>query len=171
MKIIKKTYLKMNRMFTCLTLLCFLLPQTVFSDNIKVKRVIDGDTLKLSNGEKVRLIGIDTPESADNPKTRRDSKRTGQDMKEIIKMGKEAAAFTRNLVEGKEVRLEFDVQQRDKYKRLLAYVYLNDGTFVNAEIIKAGYAQIMTIPPNVTYQELFLKLQKEARENKRGGWL
>ena len=136
-----------------------------------VSRVIDGDTIVLSNGEHVRLIGIDTPESRDNPKLRKDAERTGQDKQAIIAMGKRAGAFTNKLVEGKQVRLEFDVQQRDKYGRLLAYVYLVDETFVNAEIVKAGYAQVMTIPPDVKYQELFLKLQKEARENKRGFWL
>jgi len=140
------------------------------SDTFTVSRVVDGGTLKLSNGEHVRLIGIDTPESRDNPKLRRDSTRTGQDVKTIIEQGKKATEFTKKLVEGKQVRLEYDVQQRDKYGRLLAYVYLEDGTFVNAEIMKAGYAQVMTIPPNVKHQDLFLKLQKEAREQRRGLW-
>ncbi|MDI6606193.1 MAG: thermonuclease family protein, partial [Candidatus Omnitrophota bacterium] len=61
-------------------------------------------------------------------------------------------------------------QERDIYKRLLAYVYLEDGTFVNAQILKQGYASLMTIPPNVKYAELFLKLYREARENRRGLW-
>ena len=74
------------------------------------------------------------------------------------------------MLEGKEVRLEMDVQERDKYGRLLAYVYLEDSTFVNAELLKQGYAQVATYPPNVKYVELFVKLQKEARENKRGLW-
>lgn len=141
-----------------------------FSQNnpLAVTRAVDGDTLQLSNGEKVRLIGIDTPESSNNSKIRRDAKRTGRDAKEIIRMGKDSAAFTRDLVQGKNVMLEFDVRQRDKYGRLLAYVFLEDGTFVNAEIIKAGYAQTMTIPPNVKYQELLSKLQKEARGQKKG---
>ncbi|MFH1799417.1 MAG: thermonuclease family protein [Candidatus Omnitrophota bacterium] len=147
-------------------------PSVVFpkSDTLTVIRASDGDTLKLSNGEKVRLIGIDTPESSNNAKLRRDAKRTGQDSKEIIRMGKEAAAFTRKLVQGKNVTLEFDVRKRDKYGRLLAYVYLEDKTFVNAEIMKAGYAQVMTIPPNVKYQEMFLTMEREAREGKRGLW-
>ncbi len=140
------------------------------NDPLTVTRAVDGDTLQLSSGEKVRLIGIDTPESSNNSKLRRDAKRTGQDASEILRMGKEAAAFTRNLVQGKKVRLELDVGQRDKYGRLLAYVYLEDGTFVNAEIMKAGYAQVMTYPPNVKYQELFLGLKKEAREKGRGLW-
>jgi micrococcal nuclease len=97
---------------------------TVQQDQLyTVQRVVDGDTLQLSNGEKVRLIGVDTPESADNPKLRRDAQKTGQDRSEIIQMGKEAAGFTRKLVEGKQVRMEYDVQQRDKYGRLLAYVF------------------------------------------------
>ncbi|MFQ5989748.1 MAG: thermonuclease family protein [Candidatus Methylomirabilales bacterium] len=70
----------------------------------------------------------------------------------------------------KTVHLEFDVEQRDRYKRLLAYVYLDDCTFVNAWLVEHGYAQVMTVPPNVKYQDLFLKLQREAREQKRGLW-
>ncbi len=140
------------------------------SQIIKVQRIIDGDTFVLSNGEKIRLIGIDTPESRPNPKLYRDVKRTGQDINAIIAMGKEATKFTRQLLEGKRVNLKFDISPRDRYGRLLAYAYLEDGTFVNAEIIKAGYAQVMTVPPNVKYQELFLKLQKEAREKQKGLW-
>ncbi len=62
------------------------------------------------------------------------------------------------------------MQKRDKYGRLLAYVYLEDGTFVDAWLVEHGYAQVMTVPPNVKYQDLFLKLQREAREAKRGLW-
>lgn len=135
-----------------------------------VTKAIDGDTLRLSTGEHVRLIGIDTPESRYNNKLERDSARSRKDANTIISMGKEAASFTRKLVQGKKVRLEFDVQKRDKYKRLLAYVYLEDGTFVNAKIVEEGYAQTMTVPPNVKYSDLFLKLQREAREKRKGLW-
>ena len=137
---------------------------------VTVKRAIDGDSLELSNGERVRLIGIDTPESRYNTKLYRDAERQRKSTAELLAMGKRAALFTSQLVEGKRVRLEFDVQQKDRYDRILAYVYLEDGTFVNAEIVRQGYAQIMTIPPNVKYQDLFLRLQKEARENGRGLW-
>ena len=162
---------------------------------LTVTKAIDGDTLKLSNGKKVRLIGIDTPESTNNPKTRRDSSRTGQDIRNIMVMGKKAKEFCKEVVEGKNVRLEYDVQERDRYGRLLAYVYIMTDVpnlsavqlekdnalyyvpgekfmeiFLNATLVKAGYAQIMTIPPNVKYQDLFLKLQQEAREHKRGFW-
>ncbi|MCP4649634.1 MAG: thermonuclease [PVC group bacterium] len=139
-------------------------------NNIKCTKVVDGDTIELENGEKVRMIGIDTPESRNNSKTKRDSERTGQDIKTITLMGKKATEFTKTLVEGKQVRLEFDVQERDRYGRLLAYIYLTDGTFVNVEIVKSGYASPMTIPPCVKYAELFKRLYEEAMETKRGLW-
>jgi micrococcal nuclease len=135
-----------------------------------VSRAIDGDTIKLSNGDHVRLIGIDTPESRHNSKLERDSKRSRKDVDSIIKMGKEASNFTRELVQGKKVRLEFDIEKRDRYGRLLAYVYLEDGTFVNARIIAEGYAQVMTIAPNVKFAETFLKLEREARRKGNGLW-
>ena len=138
--------------------------------NILVKRVVDGDTLVLASGERVRLIGIDTPEIHDSNKLYRDSKRSQQSVSEIKEMGQRSYQFTKDLVEGKVVSLEFDVERQDKYKRLLAYVYLKNGTFVNAEIVKEGYASLMTYPPNVKYADLFLKLLREARENKRGLW-
>jgi micrococcal nuclease len=90
------------------------------SPHLICTRVVDGDTIILSNGEKVRLIGVDTPETV-RPNT------------PVEYYGKEASAFTKKMVEGKPVRLEYDWQQRDKYGRLLAYVYLMDGTFINAE--------------------------------------
>jgi micrococcal nuclease len=139
-------------------------------DAVLVERVVDGDTLKLANGERVRLIGIDTPEVHESEKLYRDSRKSGQDIKIIQALGRRAAQFTKSLVEGKTVRLEFDVEKRDKYKRLLAYVYLPDGTFVNAQIIKEGYASLMTYPPNVKYVETFTQLYREARENRRGLW-
>jgi len=137
---------------------------------ILVDRVIDGDTLKLANGERVRLIGIDTPEVHESVKLYRDSRKSGQDIKTIQALGRRSMKFTKELVEGKPVRLEFDVEKRDKYKRLLAYVYLPDNTFVNAEIIKQGYASVMTYPPNVKHADEFLKLYRQARDNKLGLW-
>ena len=139
-------------------------------DDVLVVRVVDGDTLKLENGERVRLIGIDTPEMHESEKLYRDSKKSGQDIKTIQALGRRSYKFTRQLVEGKRVRLEFDVEKQDRYKRLLAYVYLKDGTFVNAEIIKQGYASLMTYPPNVKYVDTFKELYKQARENDLGLW-
>ena len=138
--------------------------------NILVTRVIDGDTLELENKERVRLIGIDTPETWFGPKLEQDSKRTGRDYKTIMAMGKKATNFTKSLVEGKRVRLEFDVEKKDRYERSLAYVYLPNGRMLNAELVRNGYAQVYTFQPNVKYVDLFLKLQREARENNRGLW-
>jgi micrococcal nuclease len=135
-----------------------------------VTRAVDGDTLLLESGERVRLIGIDTPEMHESNKLYRDAERTKQDIATIQKLGRRSYEFTKNLVEGKRVSMEFDVEKYDKYKRLLAYVYLKDGTFVNAEIVKQGYASLMTFPPNVKYVDLFLKLYREAREDRRGLW-
>jgi endonuclease YncB( thermonuclease family) len=121
-----------------------------------VKRAIDGDTLELTSGETVRLIGVDTPETKDPRKP-------------VQYFGKEATAFTQRLVEGKRVRLEYDQQRLDKYGRTLAYVYLEDSTFVNAEIIKQGYGFAYTRFP-FKYLEQFRQLEQDAREAKRGLW-
>ncbi len=127
-----------------------------------VKKVVDGDTFWANDhtlkGLKIRLIGVDAPESR---KTFR---------KEVGHYGKEAKAFLKNLIDGKNVKLEFDVGKFDQYHRTLAYVYLEDGTFVNAELVKQGYGMVMTVPPNVKFADLFVKLQEEARENERGLW-
>jgi apolipoprotein N-acyltransferase len=139
-------------------------------DNILVTRVIDGDTIELENTERVRLIGIDTPETRPGRKMMRDRKRLKKDTEAIIAMGKAATKITKNLVKGKRVRLEFDIEKQDVYGRLLAYVYLADGRMLNAELLKEGYAQVYTFPPNVKYAGMFLKLQAEARENNRGLW-
>lgn len=140
-----------------------------YSD-ILVKRVVDGDTLELETGERVRLIGIDTPEIHESNKLYRDIQRTRQEKSVIQEMGMRSYAFTKDLVEGRRVSLEFDLEKYDRYGRLLAYVYLKDSTFINAEIIKQGYASLMTIPPNVKYADLFLKLYQEARQNQQGLW-
>jgi len=137
---------------------------------IYVERAVDGDTLKLANGKRVRLIGIDTPEVHYSTKLLKDAERSHKDIKTIQEMGQRASDFTKRLVEERKVRLEFDIEKRDRYGRLLAYAYLEDGTFVNAKIVEEGYAQVMTIPPNVKYADRFLKMEREARENSRGLW-
>jgi micrococcal nuclease len=117
---------------------------------VLVTRVIDGDTIEIEGGFRVRYIGIDTPE-----------------------MGKpyylEAEEANRNLVEGREVRLERDVEDKDEYGRLLRYAWV-DNTMVNAELVRLGYAYSYSYPPNVKYQAYFLQMEKEAREHKRGLW-
>jgi micrococcal nuclease len=94
---------------------------------------------------------------------------TSHPTKGVEPFGKDAKEANRRLVAGKTVRLERDVKKYDQYRRLLAYVYVGD-TMVNAEPVRQGYAQVTTYPPNVKYQELFLKLQRGGREAKRGSW-
>ncbi len=87
-----------------------------------------------------------------------------------VSTGVPTAEANRKLVKGKNVSLDFDVQQWDKYGRILAYVFLGDGTFVNRCLVEHGYAQVMTVPQNLKYQDLFLKLLREPKEQKRGLW-
>lgn len=141
----------------------------------RVLHVADGDTFSciLESGEevRVRLIGVDTPESSDNPKARRDAEKTGLSVEEIIRMGKLSAEFTKKLLpKGSVVYLEFDVQKTDRYGRLLAYVWLSDGRMLNEVLVREGYATVYTIPPNVKYQDKLLEAQRYARENKKGLW-
>lgn len=121
-----------------------------------VKRVIDGDTIELEDGERVRYIGIDTPETVDPRKP-------------VQCFGKEASLANRELVGGKSVRLEKDVSNKDKYGRLLRYVYQGD-KFINLELVKNGYAYAYTYPPDVKNSKLFLEAQKVAREARLGLW-
>jgi micrococcal nuclease len=136
--------------------------QDISDDYYAVTKIVDGDTFWVDDGSekgmKIRLIGVDAPES------RRSFN------KEVGHYGKEAKEYLTQMLDGKLVRLEYDVGRKDRYGRTLAYVYLEDGTFVNADLVKNGYAMIMTVPPNVKYAELFLELQREARENGRGLW-
>jgi micrococcal nuclease len=139
-----------------------------------ILRVVDGDTLRIlykADDIKIRLIGIDCPESSPNQRAKKESERTGQDLEAINSMGKRATEFVMTLVKpGDKVTIEFDVEKKDKYKRLLGYVYLSNGKMLNEEIVKAGYANLLTYPLNVKYQDRFLKAYREARENKRGLW-
>ncbi len=122
----------------------------------KVIEVIDAATIIVSydgHSSSCLYIGVSAPES-ENP---------------LSPTSLEARKFNENLVEGKNVRLEFDEQKYDKYGRLLAYVYCDD-VFVNAEVIRQGYGSVMIISPNTRHAEYFLKLESEAREAKRGLW-
>lgn len=141
------------------------------SEYLIVLRVIDGDTFKMSDGEKVRLIGIDTPEKYESSKLDRESERTGRDKSVIKKLGEEATEYVRNLAEGKKVRLvrEKHGYDKDKYGRLLRYVYLEDGTFLNAKIIRDGYANVYN-SSEISKLDEFRELERSARENKRGLW-
>ncbi len=128
----------------------------------KVTRVVDGDTFWVDDGsergKKIRLIGVDAPE------TRKSAR------KDVGYYGTEAKEYLTRLLDDSEVRLELDVDETDRYGRTLAYVYLRDGTFINAELVKRGYAMVMTVPPNVKFAEKFVRLQRQARKKERGLW-
>ncbi|HHU98500.1 MAG: thermonuclease family protein [Bacteroidales bacterium] len=127
-----------------------------------VTRVVDGDTFWVDDGSekgmKIRLIGIDAPEP----------RNTGTRPKGFF--GAESTSYLQNLLKGKKVRLEYDVARYDRYRRTLAYAFLEDGTFINAELVRNGYATVMTMPPNVKYAETFNKLASKARKQKKGLW-
>lgn len=125
----------------------------------EVTRVVDGDTVEIDldgREEDLRYIGVDTPESVkpDAP---------------VECFGPEASELNAELVEGETVRLVFDAERRDVYERLLAYVYVGD-TFVNAELVRRGYATTLTIPPNDRFAGMFDRLQREASAAGRGLW-
>jgi micrococcal nuclease len=127
----------------------------------RVVKVVDGDTIAVQRGatrERVRYIGIDTPE-------------THHPTKGVQCYGEPASRFNAKLVGGEQVRLVRDVAERDRYGRLLAYVYrVRDGLFVNAELARLGYAQPLSIAPDVRYAERFAALARDARERGRGLW-
>ena len=128
---------------------------SIESGKVYCDRVVDGDTIVvLMDGkkEKVRMIGIDTPESVHPDKSRN------------TPMGKIASKYTKDNLEGKYVTLETDVQERDKYGRVLAYVYLDDKMF-NKTLLEEGLAELMTIPPNVKYVDDFKKIEAERQNN------
>jgi micrococcal nuclease len=124
-----------------------------------VADVVDGDTVRIEGGTLVRLIGIDTPE-------------VSGPYRDEECFGREASRRTTALIpRGTKVRLVFDVEHRDRYDRLLAYVHrLSDGLFVNTSLVRDGYAGALTVPPNVRYADRFRRLQREAREKQRGLW-
>lgn len=136
----------------------------------KVWRVVDGDTIRLSNDKRVVLNGIDAPEYYMTQKMFNLSRERGETMKNIKIKGKMAKNYLSQLVEGQWVALQFDKRKRDSRGQILAYIYLQDGTFVNAELVKEGYARAATFEPNTLYDPLFQELQDEAKENKRGLW-
>jgi micrococcal nuclease len=132
------------------------------SEYLVVKSVVDGDTFWADDGSekgvKIRLIGVDAPET----------RNTGR--KKVGFYGQQSKDFLKRVIIGKKVRLEYDVNKTDKYNRTLAYVFLTDGTFINAELVEQGFATVMTIPPDVKYADRFVKLERKARKNNIGLW-
>ena len=125
-------------------------------DTFLVTKVIDGDTIELENGQKVRYIGIDTPETVD-PR------------RKVECFGKEASDKNKELVLNKRVSLVKDVSETDKYGRLLRYVYVND-IFVNNTLVREGFANASTYPPDVKFAQQFKKAEEEARAQRKGLW-
>jgi len=136
-----------------------------------VTKVNDGDTFEIETGERVRLLGIDTPEKWNSRKLDKDSERSGKDKEIIKKLGALSSDYTEKILLGQKVLLVVDStnSDKDRYGRLLRYAYLEDGTLFNLKIIQDGYAYAYTKYP-VIYMEEFFQAQKEARENNRGLW-
>ncbi|MDO5712962.1 MAG: thermonuclease family protein [Tissierellia bacterium] len=130
-------------------------------ESVRITRVIDGDTVVVDNNEKVRIIGMNTPEVG---------KRTEP-------YGEEAKEFATHILLGKDVYLEKDVSDRDKYGRLLRHIWLKDpkkGILeednYGAIALKEGYAQVYTFPPDVKYEKKYLEISRKAREERKGLW-
>ena len=127
----------------------------------RVIDVVDGDTVRVRMGDRtetVRYLGVDTPETV-KPGT------------PVQCFGKQAGEYNRRLVEGRKVRLRYSVERRDRYGRLLAYVYV-DGSrrSVNADLIARGYGEELVIPPNVEHAERYRRLEQQARDRRLGLW-
>lgn len=125
-------------------------------EGVKVTKVIDGDTIEIEGGQRIRYIGIDAPETVHPTKT-------------VDCYGKESSNKNKEIVEGKIVRLEKDISETDKYRRLLRYVFVDD-IFVNDYLVRQGFASASSYPPDIKYQDQFRQAEKEARENAIGLW-
>lgn len=152
----------MNRIFTfpgifAISLLIFVAGYSIADDRMTVRWVSDGDTIVLENDEKIRYVGINTPEIPHPDKP-------GQ------ALGEDAKAFNKNLVFQKKVRLEYDNRTQDQYGRTLAYVFSEDGTMVNARLIEEGYAHVLPCESGCKYDSLLLKKQQSAMNARKGMW-
>ena len=143
----------------------FFLAQAQLQENTwyKVSKITDGDTFYVTTSSsekyKIRLIGIDAPETRNvGVKVRKEY------------FGTEAKIFVTQLLKNKKVKLTFDVQKTDRYGRILAYIYLENGVFLNQYLVENGFAVVATFPPNVKYVEVFTKAEKSARNKKLGLW-
>ncbi|MDQ6986977.1 MAG: thermonuclease family protein [Mariprofundaceae bacterium] len=154
------------KLFFTIALLFFALPHPSFAGTlsfvsqgrwVQVDKIYDGDTFRTLNGEKIRLLGINTPEIAHTSSP-------GQTM------GKKASRALRKLIAGKVVRLAFDEQRRDTYQRTLAQIYLRDGTWVNGKMVELGMAHVYTFTPNLRWAGDLTTLEQQARREKRGIW-
>src|SRR3989344_1877230 len=124
---------------------------------VLITKVVDGDTVEIEGGARVRLIGIDTPETVDPRKP-------------VQCFGLQASDYTKSLLAGVAVKLEKDIEDKHKYNRLLRYIYLADGTFINLKLVADGYASAYPYPPNIAHAVEFREAQANARESKLGLW-
>jgi len=154
----KKTMQKYFLYFLLILLSVFLFSGNAFVQEWnEVKWVSDGDTIVIRDGRHVRYIGINAPEIA-------------HDYHKAEAFGYAAKKFNQSLLRSKKVRLEFDQEKYDRYGRLLAYVFLLDGTFINKKMIEKGYAYALSRSPNVKYHRVLLQTQRDAMSSKQGMW-
>jgi micrococcal nuclease len=140
----------------------------------EVEFVFDGDSFRADMGvltQGVRLVGIDCPEGTPSAKARREAKRLRMSMKDYLRYGDQAADLTRKLLPKKsKFRIEYDVEKRDKYGRLLGYVFTPDGKMVNEELVKAGLATLFPTDKNVKYKRRLQAALAYAKKNRLGMW-
>jgi micrococcal nuclease len=119
--------------------------------------VKDGDTIVLTDGRKVRYLGMDTPElSSTDPKE--------------LELARQSTQVNAELVQGAKLRLEYDVERYDQYNRLLAYIFLPDGRMVNVELVRRGLARVLLKPPNLRFREELVQAQRQAIKDRLGLW-
>lgn len=139
-----------------------------------ITRWTDGDTVRVamaSGSVRVRLIGIDAPETSVGDRAARQGTQFGKDTATIVALGRQARAAAERLAPfGTTVRVETDVAIYDRFGRFLAYLWLSDGRMLNEELVRGGWAFVLTVPPNVRYADRFVRAQREAREAGRGLW-
>ena len=156
-------------LFTTIIYFVFFFTKGMFGENIpnldgpyEVIRVIDGDTIAVEIQGKernIRLIGVDSPESV-----------ADENYKENTVEGKEASLYTRDMLEGQKVYLEYDKEHYDSYGRKLCYVYLGDKTMFNELLVKEGYARVMTVEPNHMHESRFIAAEEKAKKEGKGFW-
>jgi endonuclease YncB( thermonuclease family) len=149
--------IKFCGLITALVSLIFSVPGAPAQTWQTVKWVYDGDTIFLTAGNRIRYIGINAPE-------------IDHEHQQAQPYGYQAKSFNKNLILSKRIRLEYDIDRHDRYGRELAYIFLEDGTFVNARLLKAGMAFYLYRKPNLKYDEILLKAQQEAMARKTGIW-
>lgn len=179
----------MKRSLILLVVILHLLAGQACAQSYKVAKVIDGATLKLSDGKIVKLIGIDAPPTEENKRARLFAEMSGKPLPEVLKVGRQSQEFVKGLTEGRDIRLEFDTKPQDAQGRLYAYVFLTekydgakrqtvppgyvlkgDEVFVNATIIGSGFAKPLNLAPNTVYSAFFNELFAQAKANKFGLW-